>query len=151
MSHRQSATPTPPLCVDANLVVCFFTDPSDIAVRRQWLQWQDEGRTFVAPFLFRYELTNALYRIGRADKEHPIDMTPTLHAAIALPIELYQDQSLHAAAMRLAGRFNLSAAYDAHYLALADYLGVEFWTADKKLANPVRHALHWVHLVQSSQ
>jgi len=136
------------LCVDANLVVRFFTDPSDIRVQRLWRSWRDDGRTFVAPLLFRYEVTNALYRFGRADKENPIDMTPTLHDVFALPFELYQDQAFHATAMKLAGRFNLSAAYDAHYLALADYLGVEFWTADKKLANPVRHALPWVRLIE---
>ncbi|MBA2276120.1 MAG: type II toxin-antitoxin system VapC family toxin [Chloroflexia bacterium] len=149
MSDESSSIPASPLCVDANLVVRFLTDPDDVAIQRHWRSWRNDEQTFIAPFLFRYEVTNALYRLGRADKENVIDMTPTLHAAFALPIELYQDKALHAAAMKLASRFNLSAAYDAHYLALADNLGVEFWTADKKLANPVRHSLPWVHLIES--
>jgi len=33
----------------------------------------------------------------------------------------------------LAARFSLPAIYDAHYLALAERLGSEFWTADRRL------------------
>jgi predicted nucleic acid-binding protein len=48
----------------------------------------------------------------------------------------------------LADRFALPAAYDAHYLALADWLGGEFWTADRRLAKAVGEALPWVRLVE---
>lgn len=36
-------------------------------------------------------------------------------------------------ALDLAERLSLSATYDAHYLALAEWLGAEFWTADQRL------------------
>jgi predicted nucleic acid-binding protein len=39
----------------------------------------------------------------------------------------------------------LGATYDAHYLALADYLGGEFWTADRRLAKVVQRELGWVN------
>jgi hypothetical protein len=42
---------------------------------------------------------------------------------------------------------SLPAAYDAHYLALAERVGAEFWTTDRRLANKVREALPWVHLL----
>ncbi len=35
-------------------------------------------------------------------------------------------------------------SYDAHYLALAEHLGCEFWTADKRLHNAVHEKLPWV-------
>ena len=63
-----------------------------------------------------------------------------------MPISLYTDDDLHDRAMDFAGRFRLPAAYDSHYLALADRLGVEFWTADQKLYNTVSAALPWVKL-----
>jgi predicted nucleic acid-binding protein len=54
---------------------------------------------------------------------------------------------LHWRAMDLAERFSLPAVYDAHYLALAERLGGEFWTADRRLVEAVQGALPWVRLV----
>jgi predicted nucleic acid-binding protein len=50
--------------------------------------------------------------------------------------------------LALAERFSLPAAYDAHYLALADWLGGEFWTADRKLVRAVEDELPWVRVVE---
>ena len=36
---------------------------------------------------------------------------------------------------------------DAHYLALAQRLGAEFWTADRRLVQAVQATLPWVNLV----
>lgn len=41
----------------------------------------------------------------------------------------------------------MNATYDAHYLALADQLGAEFWTTDRKLVRAVQPSLPWVRLV----
>jgi hypothetical protein len=46
-------------------------------------------------------------------------------AALALPIRLIHDLEVHARALEIAGRFSLSAAYDAHYPAVAEMLGGE--------------------------
>ena len=45
------------------------------------------------------------------------------------------DLNLHA--LHLARRFGLPACYDAHYMALAERLGVEFWTCDERLVKKV--------------
>ena len=52
---------------------------------------------------------------------------------------------LHQRAWELARHFNRPAAYDAHYLALAEMADCPFWTADKRLFNVVRNELEWVH------
>ena len=54
---------------------------------------------------------------------------------------------LHWRALELAERFSLPAVYDAPYLALAEGLGGEFWTADGALARTVQPAMPWVRLV----
>lgn len=54
---------------------------------------------------------------------------------------------MHDRALILASRSDLPATYDAHYLALAEELDCEFWTADKRLARATNGAFPWLHLV----
>jgi predicted nucleic acid-binding protein len=44
----------------------------------------------------------------------------------------------------LAKKFDRPAAYDSHYLALAEMLGCELWTGDRRLYNAVKDELPWV-------
>ena len=53
--------------------------------------------------------------------------------------------------MELAHRFGLHAAYDAHYLALAEHEKCEYWTADSRLCNAVKAKLPWVHQLSEYQ
>lgn len=121
------------LCVDANLVIRLIADPKDEAVRQMWEQWDAEHRQIATPTLLYYEVSNALYRYQRAGMISSSVVRMALKAALALPVRLYGDEELHRRALALAERFSLPAAYDAHYLALADWLGGEFWTADPRL------------------
>jgi predicted nucleic acid-binding protein len=138
-----------PICLDASFVVRVVTGTDDDVVHPIWRQWRHERRDFVAPILLRFEVTNALYRYQQRGVRNAEDTRITLRAALALPIQFRDDDDSHERALSFAARFNFSAAYDAHYLGLADRLGTEFWTADKKLAHSVSHALPWVHLVDS--
>ena len=135
------------LCVDANLVIRLVAGPADEAVRRLWEQWDTAGRQLAAPTLLRYEVTNALYRYQKLGWITAPAVGLALRAALALPVRLYGEADLHARALDIAGRFSLPAAYDAHYLALAERLDGEFWTADRTLARIVQPSLSWVHLV----
>jgi len=135
------------VCVDANLVIRLVAEPSDEPVRRLWERWDIEMQQFAAPTLLRYELTNALYRYQKRGFMSGSSAQLALRAALSLPISLHGEADLHWQALDLAQRFSLPAAYDAHYLALAERLGAAFWTADQRLARAVRPALPWVPLV----
>ena len=52
-------------------------------------------------------------------------------------IEIYNPAWLHRQALILADAFGLPAAYDAHYLALAEHFECELWTADRRLLRAV--------------
>ena len=76
----------------------------------------------------------------------PSSVRLALQAALSLPLHLHQDAGLHRRALDLAERFDLPAAYDGHYLALAERLDAEFWTADRRLAQAVQEEMPWVRL-----
>ena len=136
------------LCVDANLVIRLVADPKDESIRRLWEQWDAENRQLAAPTLLYYEVTNALYRYQKQGLLSASAMRLALEAALSLPLRLHGESDLHWQALDLAERFSLPATYDAHYLALAEWLGGEFWTADRRLAQAVQTALPWVYLVE---
>jgi len=136
------------LCVDANLVVRLIADPMDELVQGLWKRWDAAKRQLTAPTLLYYEVTNVLHRYQRLGLISTSAARLALKAALSLPLRLYGEADLHEHALELAERFALPAAYDAHYLALAERLGGEFWTADAALARRVQPALAWVHLVE---
>jgi predicted nucleic acid-binding protein len=135
------------LCVDANLVVRLVADPGDAVVWRLWEQWDAEQRQLAAPTLLFYEVSNALYRYQKLGMMSMSSVRLALHAALSLPLQLFGEVALHEHALDLAEQFALPAAYDAHYLALAEWLGGEFWTADLRLVQAVQVDLPWVRVV----
>ena len=50
-------------------------------------------------------------------------------------------------ALELADALNQSASYDAHYVALAEPLGCDMWTADERFWNSTRATLKRVRWV----
>lgn len=137
------------VCVDANLVIYLVINgPHTILITNLWTTWHEAGRSVAAPTLLYYEVSNVLHRYvvhgylrsGEADR--------ALQAALDLGLTLYGDANLHQRALELAKRYSFPAAYDAHYLALAERLGADFWTADQRLAQAVQADLPWVHLAK---
>lgn len=136
------------VCVDANLVMRLVADPADELIRSLWEHWDSERRQLAAPTLLYYEIANALYRYHKLGYLGAASVKLAFRAALALPLELRGGPDLHWRALDLADKFSLPAAYDAHYLALAELLDGEFWTADGRLARTVQSSLSWVHLVE---
>jgi predicted nucleic acid-binding protein len=135
------------ICVDTSLVVRLYAVPREQQIRDLWATWQREGQQLVAPALLRYEVTNSLFRYQRAGTLSADAVRNALHSALALPIRFYGGRPLHMEALDRASRHTLPAAYDAHYLALAERFGIEFWTTDQRLFNTVSASLPWVRLV----
>lgn len=134
-----------PLCVDASVVVRLRVDtPESERVHGLWEAWRSANRTLVASTLLHYEVANALYRYGRAGELIEEEVQQALDTALALPVQLLGDNALHVEAVLFARRAGLPATYDAHYLALAERLGAEFWTADRQLARQPGLAPPWV-------
>lgn len=103
----------------------------------------------VAPLLLRYEVTNALWQMRKHGRLSRITLEAALQALVDLPISIRDSPRHYSAAMEFAERFNLPATYDAHYLALAEELDCEFWTADKRLARATNGAFPLLRLVDA--
>ncbi|MGK7939689.1 MAG: type II toxin-antitoxin system VapC family toxin [Crocosphaera sp.] len=139
------------ICVDANFIVRLVNiQIANSAFITLWEEWRANEITVVAPTLFYYEVTNALYRMSKAEQMTIEQAKEALIDALSFNITLYGHQQLpnfHQTAFELANQFNLPASYDAHYLALAQHLNCDFYTGDKRLYNTVKNQISWIKLV----
>ena len=119
--------------VDASLAFKWLvSEENSDKARALSRSWADEGIQAAAPYLMPVEVTNALHRrVARGDLSVE-DAIRLLGHLLASGIELGDVPDLHVRALQLAGQLRQGAVYDAHYLALANVLGCEFWTADER-------------------
>lgn len=137
-----------PVCVDASLALklVLLEDDSDRA-EALWANWITQDITVIAPYLLAYEVSsvicNKLYR-GKITSEDGDLAFAKVHAQ---GIVLLHPKELAPTAWDLARQFNRPTAYDSQYLALAQILDCELWTADKRLYNAVHDTLPWVQIL----
>ncbi len=136
------------MVVDASLAFKWLvreehTDKA-LAILRTWYK---KEVTPSAPYLMPFEVSNALHRRvirGELSVEGAAELIENL---LTSRVELHHPWNLHGNALEIASRFGQAAAYDAHYLALAESLDCELWTADEKFNQSVRGydgRVHWI-------
>lgn len=105
--------------------------------------WLRDGCELNAPTLWVYEMTSALCKVVRFGELTPEEGRRTLALAQTLGIRLIPPDAdqIHAA-FDWTLRLERAAAYDSFYLALAEMLGCDLWTADRHLHNAVEGS--WV-------
>lgn len=135
--------------VDANLAVNTALNFSE-SLERFWERINLEQITPCAPRLWMSETTSAL-RAYLAQKQITAnEAEQALRTIHALRVEIIdEDGSLCMRALELAGMLNQSKAYDAFYLATAERVDAELWTADERLFNRCRDdlGLDWVNWI----
>ncbi|MBI2305324.1 MAG: type II toxin-antitoxin system VapC family toxin [Chloroflexi bacterium] len=134
------------VCVDASLALMLLL-PHDLTPQADalWQSWAADDTNTVSPPLFFAEVTSVLREcvyIGRLGAE---EGKSAFSAFMNLGIRGIHPAHLQARAWRLAKEHNRPRAYDAQYLALADLLGCELWTGDRRLVNALH--LPWVKWV----
>lgn len=140
--------PRSPVCVDASFVVGILTpEPWSTRALALWERWARAGVPVVAPTLLRYELASALRRKVARGFLAREDALRALREGLALGITFHDAPELSLRAFELAAQFGWAATYDAHYLALAEALDAELWTADERLVRTVRPVFPFVHSV----
>lgn len=138
------------ICVDASIIVRLAAPRRHSRIKVLWNEWIESGLEPVAPSLLRYEVTNAFNQMKRHDVVSPSLARELLETALRLPITYYDDSFLSRDALILADQQDLRATYDAHYLALSEHLGCEFWTTDRRFFNAIRNDFSHVRFVDES-
>lgn len=133
------------VCIDASVVLRYVLMPDDAPIKKVWQAWVSNETNLVAPSLLFYEVTNALYQQEKNKLLSPETIWKSLEFSLDLPITLVNEKNLHLRAREIAIQYNLPATYDAHYLALAEWMDIELWTADMRLVKAVKSfGLRWV-------
>jgi len=125
--------------VDASLAIKWvlkelYTDEA-LALAEEWAA---DGTMPAAPCLLLVEATNVLHRRAMLGHISLSQARELLAGLLDMGIEIRESPQIHFRAMELAQELGAPAVYDTHYLALADILACDLWTADERFFNSVK-------------
>jgi len=132
------------LVIDASLMIKLLL-PNDQQTHIQQLMsdWHQAQYHFYAPSLWRYETTSAITKAVHFQIVTVFEAQQALELLKNFEIELViPDANLVDLAVDWTLRLKRAAAYDSFYVALAEQLKTELWTADKRLYHAVKQ--DWV-------
>lgn len=141
------------VCVDASVVLkLFINEPLTEKVNILWERWVLERAEKVVPSFFTVEIISALRRLGRRRLIAPLIEERAIEIFLEdlLPsLEIYElNPQLLKKAWKIAKELDLMHIYDTVYIALAEEIGCNFWTADYKLYNLSRERFPFVKCIK---
>lgn len=136
------------ICVDASVAAKWiFTESYSDQARALLHAALEAGEHVIAPPLLPTEITNILRQRVRRGDVTPDEAQERLAAFLALPIAVYAPDTLYGRALEIAEQYNLPAAYDAHYVALAELFNAILWTDDQRLLRELGGRLPFVRWI----
>jgi predicted nucleic acid-binding protein len=138
------------ICVDASLAAKWLLlEEHSEKARSLYRVCIEEDQRIVAPFLLVSEITNILRQRMRGGQPPLLlaEAIQLLQQFLRMPIELTAPPNLYETALTFAATHDLPAAYDAHYLALAQLSGCNLWTDDQRLLRLLAGRLPFVKAI----
>lgn len=133
------------VCLDASVALKLLVVEGDSArARSLWRSWIAEGIEVVAPGLFVFECASALRRMVVRRDLGEESARSALRLLLDMPVSLRAPDGLVDRAWDLAHELDRPNVYDSFYLALAELLEIECWTADRRLFNAVHAKKPWL-------
>lgn len=139
--------------IDASLAVYSVINTPMASLAENVMDYLQNNRIkLYAPRLWWYEVTSVVHKYlfdGLLTEKYAKDtLTIILNLAVN---RVDEDDGLCRAAFEWATRLTQKPAYDSFYLATAELLGADFWTADQRLTNRAHQlGLDWVHWMGES-
>ena len=117
--------------VDANIAVKWLVREHDSDMAETLAsRWRRDALRVTAPYVLLAETANALHKRVRQDVLTIDQAMGLLQQLRSTGVEFQHSLALYPRAVELAGQLDQGAVYDSLYLALAESLDCEFWTAD---------------------
>ena len=128
--------------IDANLAIALMIPlPYSESSTARIQAWQQAGIPILVPGLWGYEVVSALRKAAAGEWITLQEAENALNELWALGFEqVPATLELHRSSLKWADRIGQKVAYDSAYLALAETNELEFWTADRPLAESAKAA-----------
>jgi predicted nucleic acid-binding protein len=135
------------LVVDASFTLkLILPNPQQAHCQSLMREWEQDGHSLYAPTLWLYEITSGFSKAVYFDLLTEAEGHKALRLAQQLNVQLiHPDDNQVRLAYEWTRRLRRAAAYDSFYLALAESLSADFWTADRRLTNAVNTS--WLHCI----
>lgn len=139
---------TTEVVVDTSLALKWVLIEDYSAEARKLLTtWSEAGVRRVAPGWFACEVANAIFQRVRSGQLALPQAQWSLRYVLSLVRMQDIEPTVSIRAVELAWQLGQRASYDAQYLALAEHLDCELWTADQRFwsaASPAFSQVRWV-------
>ena len=137
--------------IDASLVIKAILPNPEFA-RCQAVLAQLQNRRLVAPALWIYEITSALAKAVHFEQLTASEARSALHQAMSLGVQvILPDETQAYLAFDQTLQLRRAAAYDSFYLATANALDADFWTADQRLVRSFQGKKPtWLHTLDEA-
>ncbi|MCD9023023.1 type II toxin-antitoxin system VapC family toxin [Cohnella silvisoli] len=134
------------VCLDANIWVKVLTEEPDSPQAQDLvIRFIRERTELIAPAIMKMEVGSILRKKWSRKLLDEHSMNELWLKFLALPIVYVDHKQLYDLAWGIAEANRLVHLYNAIYLALSE--GIEFWTADERLANSVTQTKAQVRLL----
>lgn len=148
-----AASPPPPIVVDASIAIwAVLPVVASVDTTNLFVEWRQNRRPLVAPMLWLAECVSAIRGIVYAGMISPDRGRVAIEDLLTLEVEaVSMGPQQCRSAFQWAERLGQARAYDGFYLALAQELMGELWTADQRLVNAARQVgVTWVHGIRTA-
>lgn len=126
----------PDVVVDASIAVKWvIAEEGGQDARALLIAWLAAGMQPVAPSWFTCEVANILYRKTLAGDLSFTDALDAYDDVLAFITILSENSTDGKRGMQIARQIAQQQSYDAQYLALAERLGAEYWTDDRRFVH----------------
>lgn len=140
------------IVLDANMIASLVLPlPYSHQSTAKFIAWKQEGYKFAAPSLWAHEVATVLRKATAAGFLTNERLEPILGEIWHIEIqEVPASKEMIQISIEWAARIGQSKCYDSAYLAAAEMMQAEFWTADQRLYRAARGlGVDWVHSIRS--